>query len=204
MRAHAPAAERNAGPILEVLRTVLPAEGLVLEIASGTGQHAVRFARELPNVRFQPSDADPGALDSIVAWSTAEPSPGLLSPLCLDVQRTPWPLSHADAIVCINMIHIAPWAATEALFQGGARVLSPGAPLVLYGPFRFGGQFLAESNAVFDASLRGRDPRWGVRDVDDVTRVASAAGFVRERIVPMPANNHSVVFRRVPASEGAS
>lgn len=196
MRAHAPAAERNAGPILEVLREVLPAEGLVLELASGTGQHAVHFARALPGLRFQPTDGDAAALASIAAWAAAEPSPGLLAPLRLDVHEAPWSVRQADAVLCINMIHIAPWTATEALFRGAAAILSPGAPLVLYGPFRFGGAFLAESNAVFDASLRGRDPRFGVRDLDEVTAVAAAAGFARERVVAMPVNNHTVVFRR--------
>lgn len=196
MRLSAPAAERNRGPILDVLRRELPASGVVLEIASGTGTHAVFFSRGLPSLQFQPTDPSEEALASIAAWSEAEPSPNLLAPRRLDVLDDDWGVARADAVLCINMIHIAPWQATLALFRGAKRLLAPSAPLVLYGPFKFGGVFLAESNAVFDASLRGRDEAWGVRDLDDVTRVAEEHGFLRKSLVDMPAQNHVVVFRR--------
>lgn len=194
---NAPAAERNRGPILEVLREVLPAHGLVLEIASGTGQHAVHFAAALPHLEFQPTDVDPAALGSVQAWVADAGLPNVRPPVPLDVCEPRWPVEAADAIFCANMIHIAPWAATLGLFAGAERVLPLGAPLVLYGPFAFSGRFTAPSNEAFDQSLRGRDPAWGVRDLDDVTRIAEQHGLARERLVEMPANNHTVVFRRL-------
>lgn len=194
-RRHAPAAERNAGPILEVLREVLPATGDVLEIASGSGQHAVAFAGALPGVTWQPTDGDPDALASIAAWREVAALPNLRAPLPLDV-TAPWPVTRADAIVCINMIHIAPWAATLALLDGAARALAPGAPLVTYGPYRFAGVTTAPSNDAFDASLRARDPAWGVRDVRDLAGEAAARGLLLARIVARPANNHVLVFVR--------
>jgi SAM-dependent methyltransferase len=156
MKRSAPSALRNRAPILEVLRRVLPAEGVVLELASGTGEHAVHFAAALPGLTWQPSDPSPEARASIAAWRAEAALPNLRPPLPLDVVA-PWPLDDVAplaAIVCINMIHIAPWAATEALFAGAARALAPGAPLVTYGPYRFGGAFTADSNAAFDADLR--------------------------------------------------
>jgi hypothetical protein len=196
-RLHSPACERNREPILRVLEETLPAEGLVLEIASGTGMHAVYFARHLSSIAWQPSDADDASLASIEAWRRAEPSENLRAPIRLDVLALPWPIERADAIFNANMIHISPWETTLALFDGAARVLSgEGAPLILYGPFLRDGRHTAESNAAFDASLRARDPRWGVRDLDVVADVARERGFVRERVVEMPANNLSVVFRR--------
>ncbi|HVY48743.1 MAG TPA: DUF938 domain-containing protein [Minicystis sp.] len=194
---HAAATERNRAPILEVLARVLPTKGFVLEIASGTGEHAVHFARALPGVRWQPTDADAAALGSIAAHRAEAELPNLLAPVRLDVRDAAWPVDAADAVVCINMIHIAPFAACEALFRGAAARLAPQSPLVLYGPFRFDGVFTAPSNAAFDADLRARDPAWGVRDLADVQRVARAAGFVRDELVGLPANNHAVVFRRV-------
>jgi SAM-dependent methyltransferase len=183
-------------PIRDVLRGLLAGGARVLEIASGTGEHAAFLAAELPDVVWQPSDADPAARASIEAWRAEAARPNLLAPIALDAASDAWPPVSADAIVCINMIHIAPWAACEGLFRGAARLLAPGGLLYLYGPFRFGGAFLAESNAVFDASLRGRDPAWGVRDLDDVTALAAASGFTREAVIDMPANNHSVALRR--------
>jgi len=201
-RLHSPACERNREPILRVLEGVLEDldEGaLVLEIASGTGMHAVFFASRLPAVIWQPSDADEPALRSIEAWRAAEPSPNLRAPLRLDVLAEAWPIDHADAIFNANMIHISPWETCLALFERGAQILDEeGAPLVLYGPFKIDGAHTAESNAAFDASLRARDSRWGVRDLAEVTAVARAHGFVLERTVQMPANNLCVVFRRVP------
>lgn len=198
MKRHAPATQRNRTFILDVLRRVLAGRREVLEIASGTGEHAVFFAAELPGVVWQPSDPDPGALASIDAHRLEAGLPNLAPARRLDVTEDAWGVERADALVCINMIHIAPWSAAEGLFRGAARLLGEGAPLVLYGPFRFGGQFTAPSNEAFDASLRARDPAWGVRDLDDVTALAERAGFTRTEVIAMPANNHTVVFRRVP------
>ena len=195
---HAAATERNREPILEVLRGILPPTGLVLEIASGTGQHVVFFARALPALRWQPSDPSSAHLDSIRAWTTASGVDNVAAPLVLDVEQQPWPVTHADAILNINMIHIAPWPATTALFQGAARLLPPSGVLFLYGPFKRDGQHTAESNQRFDERLRGEDPRWGVRDLGDVQAVAVSAGFHPPEIIPMPANNLSLVFRGPP------
>jgi len=193
---HAAATERNREPILAVLRRVLPAGGQVLEIASGTGQHATFFAAALPAVRWLPSDPQVAHRQSVAAWSAATGATNVAAPADLDVERWPWPVAHADAIVCINMIHIAPWSAAEALFAGAARVLPAGGVLFLYGPFKRDGAHTAESNQRFDERLRAEDPRWGVRDLADVTALARAAGFEEPEIVPMPANNLSLVFRR--------
>lgn len=193
---HAAATERNRGPILDVLRSALPATGLVLEIASGTGQHAAFFAPALPGLRWQPSDTSERLLESIRAWTTTAAAGNLLSPVLLDVEHDPWPVAAADAIVTINMLHIAPWSAAEALFRGAARLLPAGGVLFLYGPFKRGGQHTAESNQRFDERLRSDDPRWGVRDLDDVQALAASAGFDAAEIVSMPANNLSLVFRR--------
>jgi SAM-dependent methyltransferase len=193
---NAPAAERNKQPILEVLAPLLPASGEVLEIASGTGQHAAHFAAALPGLRWRPSDPDPAARASIAARIADEKLANVGAPLDLDVTRQPWPLERADAVVCINMIHISPWAATGALMQGSARILPAGGLLFLYGPYRRGGAHTAPSNEAFDASLRAQDPAWGVRDLETVAGVAASAGFSLEKVVAMPANNLSVVFRR--------
>ncbi|HUS66361.1 MAG TPA: DUF938 domain-containing protein [Kofleriaceae bacterium] len=195
MRRTPPAAERNAEPILEVLRRVLPQRGLVVEVASGSGYHAGVFARALPELAWQPTDRDPDGLASIAAWVDAAALPNLRAPLRLDV-TAPWPVERADAVLCINMIHIAPWTSAIALLDGAARVLPAGAPLVTYGPYRFDGVFTAPSNADFDASLRARDPGWGVRDVADLRREAAARGLALEEEVAMPANNHTLIFRR--------
>ena len=192
----APAAERNKDAILDVLRQVLPERGLVLEVASGTGQHAVHFAAALSGVSWQPSDPDPENRASIAAYVSASGLKNAAAPIAVDARDASWPIDAADAIVCINMIHIAPWAAAEGLFSGAARLLSEGKPLVLYGPFKRGGRHTAPSNAEFDASLKRRDAAWGVRDLDDVTALAQRHGFELDREVPMPANNLTVVFRR--------
>jgi hypothetical protein len=193
---HAAATERNRGPILEILRRVLPPSGLVLEIASGTGQHVAFFGRELPALRWQPSDPSPAHLESIRAWTVAFGLENVAPPARLEVEISPWPLAHADAILNINMIHIAPWAAAEALFRGAARLLPAAGVLFFYGPFKRDGRHTAESNARFDERLRGEDPRWGVRDLVDVEAVAAAAGFGTPEVIAMPANNLSLVFRR--------
>lgn len=193
---NAPAAERNKEPILGVLRQVLPERGLVLEVASGTGQHVVHFARALGDLQWQPSDPDARSRRSIAAWVAAAALPNIRPPLELDVRARPWPLGRVDAIVCINMIHIAPWAATTGLFAGAAEMLSPGGVLFLYGPYRIGGAHTAESNEAFDRSLRAQDPTWGVRDLESVIATAQASGFAFCEHVAMPANNFSVVFRK--------
>lgn len=195
---HAPATQRNREPILEVLRQVLPAEGMVLEISSGTGQHAAFFAAGLPGVSWQPSDLSAEHLRSIEAWRQVSAASNLLAPMFLDVQASPWPVTRAAAVVNINMIHIAPWEACKALMSGAAELLQPGAPLILYGPFKRNGEHTSESNAAFDARLRQEDPRWGVRDLNDVEQLALQANFALEQVVTMPANNLSVVFRRRP------
>lgn len=192
MRLDYPATRRNREPILEVLRTVLPARGTVLEIASGSGQHTAAFAPAFPDLRFQPSDREPHLLASIAAH--AEGLPNVAAPLHLDVEER-WPVQQVDAILCINMIHISPWACTEALLDGAGEHLAAGAPLYLYGPFMVDGEHTSASNAAFDQSLRGRDPSWGVRDLGAVVARAEATGLRHERTVPMPANNLSVVFR---------
>ncbi|KVV46435.1 SAM-dependent methyltransferase [Burkholderia ubonensis] len=198
MRLSAPAAERNRGPILDVLRRVLPARGDVLEIASGTGQHVVHFAAGLPGLHWRPSDPDAQARRSIAAWIAQAGLSNVDAPLAFDVRDASWPFAALDAIVCINMIHIAPWACAEALFAGASRVLRPGGVLVLYGPYRREGRHTAPSNAAFDAQLRSRDPSWGVRDLETVVALGLDRGLDCIEVVEMPANNLSVVFRRVP------
>ena len=187
--------ERNKGPILEVLREVLPARGTLLEIASGSGQHAAFFAAQLPNLTIQPSDIDPELRASILAYQ-AEAGPNLRPPIALDVTAADWGVGTVDAILCANLIHIAPWAAAEGLIAGAARHLAPSGVLVLYGPYRIGGTHTAESNAAFDQSLRARDPRWGVRDLEAVVALAEGAGLGLRKRVAMPANNQTLVFER--------
>lgn len=196
MKQVAPAAGRNKEPIRTVLADHLPPTGLILTIAEGSGEHAVHFARSFPALTWQPTDRDPTALASIAAYRDEESLPNLRAPLALDVTTTPWPIAHADAITCINMIHISPWSATLALFAGASRLLAPNALLYLYGPYKFSGEFTAASNAAFDHSLRSRNPEWGVRDVTDLDTLAHSSGFLRTHTIDMPANNHSLIFRR--------
>ncbi|MGE5146784.1 MAG: DUF938 domain-containing protein [Candidatus Eiseniibacteriota bacterium] len=195
-RLSAPAVARNREPILAVLRRVLPAAGTVLEIASGTGEHAAYCAPHFPALAWQPTDRDPGNLASIAAWAAASGAATIRPPIALDVTARDWGVTAVAAILCINMIHISPWAATEALMAGAGRLLPPGGPLYLYGPYKRGGRHTAPSNAAFDADLRRRDPAWGVRDLDDVARTAERNGLDLAEIVEMPANNLSVVFRQ--------
>ncbi|MEP7222437.1 MAG: DUF938 domain-containing protein [Novosphingobium sp.] len=195
-RQQAPAAQRNRDPILAVLQSVLADARLVLELASGTGEHAVHFARNLPGLIWQPSDPSPAARASIAAWAASEGLGNVLPPLDLDAASERWPLAGAAAIVCINMIHISPWESTLGLMRGAGRVLPAGAPLVLYGPYKRAGHPLEPSNADFDASLRSRDPRWGLRDLDAVVAVAAEQGLALDRVIEMPANNLSVIFRK--------
>jgi len=196
-RRSAPHVARNAGPIAEVLRAVLPERGLVLEIASGSGEHALHVARAFPGLLVQPSDPEPAALRSIEAWRAEAGLFNLLPAVALDARAAEWPVAAADAILCINMIHISPWAATEGLMRGAGRLLAPGALLYLYGPYRQAGVETAPSNEAFDENLRARDPSWGLRDLEDVAAEAEANGLALDRIVAMPANNISVVLRRL-------
>jgi len=189
-------AERNKGAILEVLQRVLPRAGLVLEIASGTGQHVVHFARALPGLTWQPSDIDPDFRASIALWTRHEALSNVREPLALDVFRLPWPLAHADAIVCINMLHVAPRAATAALFRGAAAILPAGGIVFLYGPYRRFGRHTAPSNEEFDAQLREQDPEWGLRDLEEVERAARESGIELVETVAMPSNNFSLVLRK--------
>lgn len=193
---HAPATARNREPILDVLRSVLPESGTVLEIASGTGEHAVFMAQHLPHLTWQPSDLDSEALASIEAWCREASLPNLRGPLAVDATAVDWGIDRVDAIVCINLVHISPWAATEGLVRGASRRLEPGSPLYLYGPYRIDGRPTAPSNEAFDASLRARNPDWGVRSVSDVQRCAESVGLLLSEMIDMPANNFSVVFRR--------
>ena len=198
-RRFAPAVARNRDPLLAVLRPRLPRRGLVLEVASGTGEHLAALAALTPDLTFQPTDPDPDARASTDAWAQHLSARNMRPALPLDAAAPETrPVAAADAMLCVNMVHIAPWAATLGLLRGAARLLPPGAALVLYGPFRRGGIHTAPSNAAFDASLRARDPAWGVRDLDAVA--AAAEGFHRPEIIPMPANNLTVVFRRAAAS----
>lgn len=200
MKKHAPAALRNREPILGVLRNELPEWGVVLEIASGSGEHAVYFAQALRGLEWQPSDPDAEALASIAAYradyGAASDNVNLREPVLLDAAAESWAVKRADAIVCINMIHIAPWAVCEGLFAGAARILSgKNVPLVLYGPFIEPDVETAESNRQFDASLRSRNEQWGIRDIEDVDRVAHAHGLARTARHAMPANNLMLVYR---------
>jgi SAM-dependent methyltransferase len=195
-RIYYPHVVRNRDPILDVLRRVLPAEEMVLEIASGSGEHASYFAERLPSLFWQPTDADANALASIAAHRTAANAANLLPPLHLDVTSAQWPVQRADVVMCNNMIHISPWAATEGLIAGAARTLPPGGMLFLYGPYKIDGRHTAPSNQDFDASLRARDPGWGIRDLADVADLAERHGFAPAETVKMPANNLSVIFRR--------
>ncbi|MEO6387543.1 MAG: DUF938 domain-containing protein [Croceibacterium sp.] len=196
MKRIAPAAARNRDPISAVLTEELAATGTVLEIASGSGEHAVHFARTYPALVWQPSDPDADALASIADWREDGGFANLLPPLKLDVTTLPWPIARADAIVCINMVHISPARATEALLEGAAEVLAQEGPLVLYGPFLERAVQTAPSNLAFDISLKARDPRWGLREAEWIDQLAAEQGFSRTRRVKMPANNLVLVYRR--------
>jgi SAM-dependent methyltransferase len=195
-RQYRPHVPRNRDPILDVLRRVLPQRGLVLEIASGSGEHAAYFARSLPALTWWPSDPDQTALASAAAHRDDAALPNLLAPLRLDVTAPAWPIERADAIVCCNMIHIAPWTACEGLIAGAARVLRPGGILYLYGPYKIGGAHTAQSNQEFDGYLRSQNPAWGIRDLDEVTALAGHHNIKPIETVAMPANNLSVIFSR--------
>lgn len=202
-RLHAEATLRNRDAILEALSTALPHEGLVLEIASGTGEHAIYFAPRLAPLTWQPSDPNAEMRASIATWRETAPSPGLRPPLALDVTDPAWPLERADALVAINLLHIAPWPVCPALMAGAARLLPPGGPLVLYGAYKVGGRHTAPSNAAFDDGLRARNPDWGVRDVEAVDAAARAHGLEPAEHRSMPNNNFFLVYRRTGAPKNS-
>lgn len=192
------AAERNKEPILAVLESVLPPAGRALEIASGTGQHVCFFAAALPGLRWLPTEPDDAARAAMNSRIRESGLTNVDAPVALDVHEPRWPVGDAlDAIVCINMIHISPWSSTAALCAGAARHLRVGGLLVTYGPYLENGTAV-QSNLDFDASLRRRNPAWGLRDLDDVTRVADEHGLARRQVVRMPANNLTVVFAKTP------
>ncbi len=198
-RLSSPSAGRNREPIRVVLERVLPRGAKVLEIGAGTGEHAVHLAAARPDLDWRPSELDSASRASIAAWTAHRGLANVAAPLTIDVREPVWGVEDEapfDAVVSINMIHIAPWEAALGLLAGAARLLAPGGALFLYGPFARGGAHAAPSNAAFDASLKARDPRWGVRDLDDVAAAAAPHGLALEEVVEMPANNLSVVFRR--------
>ena len=196
MKRQAPAVERNREPIAAVLGEELPGEGVILEVASGTGEHAVHFARIYPGLAWQPSDPDPEALASIAAWRAEEGLANLCEPVLLDAAAPAWPIAAADAVLCINMIHISPLAAAEGLLAGAAALLARGAPLIVYGPYLEAGVETAASNVEFDAWLKRRDPGFGLRSAEWLDERAAAQGFARTRRIAMPANNLTLVYRR--------
>jgi hypothetical protein len=193
-----PSVARNRGPILSALKPHLPKSGTVLEIAAGTGEHAVHCAASLPGLQWQPTDPDPEALASISAWRDAAALANLLAPLQLDAAAPDtWPITSANAIVNINMIHISPWAATQGLMHGAGRILAAGDPLFLYGPYIERDVDTAPSNLAFDQSLRDRNPQWGIRHLDEVTALARRHSFELSARVAMPANNLALIFRKI-------
>ena len=195
-RRFAPATARNRDPILEVLGPLLPEAGLVLEVASGTGEHVVHFAQARPDLVWQPSDPSPEARESIAAWAEAEGLPNVRAPLALDAAAEDWPVDDFDAAVCINMLHISPWEATQGLMRGVGKRLVCGGLLYIYGPFRRADAPTAPSNEAFDAELKSRDARWGLRMLEDVQAEAESHGLGFEAFVEMPANNLSLIFRK--------
>jgi hypothetical protein len=194
-RRSAPAALRNREPIAEVLAEWLPPSGLVLEIASGTGEHAVFFAERFPQLDWQPSDVHPSALSSVAAWREAARLPNVQPPLVLDAGLADWPIDRADAILSINMVHISPWTSALGLLAGAQRLLAPGAPLILYGPWLKGDVDTVASNLEFDADLKRRDPEWGLRRVEDFAAAAEERGLALEATRAMPANNLMLLLR---------
>lgn len=179
-----------------MLARELPAGGTVLELASGTGEHAVFFARAFPHLQWQPSDADADALASIAAWSAQVGLANLLPPLAIDARAAEWPVDSVSAVVAINMVHISPWAATDGLFAGAARVMAGSGPLVLYGPYFERDVVAAASNTAFDLDLKRRNPQWGLRLAEDVDALALKHGFARSARYPMPANNLMLIYRQ--------
>lgn len=195
-RLSSPSTERNRAPLAEILSRVLPASGTLLEVASGTGEHAVHLAPLFPQLAWQPSDIDPSSLASIAAWREAMPSSNLLPPVRIDVLDRPWPIRRADVVLAVNLIHISPWETTLELMAGAGEILEPSGALVTYGAYRIDGRHTAPSNETFDAWLKVRDARHGVRDLEAVVAAARDAGLELTERIPMPANNFTLVFRR--------
>ena len=193
----APAALRNREPIADVLAEELPSSGTVLEIASSTGEHAAFFATRFPHLEWQPTDPDPEALASIEAWRGEADLPNLRAPAALDAASPEWPIEGADAMLCINMIHISPWEASKGLFAGAARLLPKGGKLLLYGPYLEDEVETAQSNLDFDAWLKARDPRFGLRNIADVDTLAARNGLSRSRRAEMPANNLTLAYLKL-------
>ncbi len=199
-RLYSPSAARNSNPILQELKRLLPAQGKVLEIGCGTGEHCVRFAAAMPALTWLPSDPDPASRASTASWIASSGLNNVMAPVDVDASAAVWDvetLAPFDVMVSINMIHIAPWAAAVGLFSGAGRLLGARGMLVLYGPFVHSGVHNAPSNAEFDASLRARNPSWGLRDIADLQRLAAAAGLRAGDSITMPANNSLLVFHRV-------
>ncbi|WP_374763001.1 DUF938 domain-containing protein [Yunchengibacter salinarum] len=200
-RRHAPAVARNTAPLIETLTPLLPARGMVLEVASGTGEHAAAFARAFPHLTFQPSDRDDEHLGSIRAWVNHANAANLRPPLTLDVTASPWPLDESPAaILAINLMHISPWAVTQALFAEAGRLLSEGAALISYGPYKIDGKHTSDSNEKFDESLKSRDSSWGIRDLDTLREEAAKHGLRLAGRHAMPANNFTLDFRKGAAA----
>jgi len=193
---HAPATMRNRDAIVDILRAILPDQGTILEIASGTGEHIVYFGLQFPNLTFQPSDPDPACCQSIAAWTKREAVANVLPPKQLDAQATEWSIPKPAAILCINMVHISPWESSIGLFEKAGELLDPGAPLYLYGPYLRVDVETAPGNLAFERSLKSRDLRWGLRDVADMDALAVQNGFARESLIEMPSNNISLVYRK--------
>lgn len=191
-----PAAERNKDPIRAVLTRTLPPTGTVLEIASGTGPHVLHFAAAMPSLVWQPSEADPTLRNAIDDALREQAPSNVRPPLTLDVLQAEWPIARADALVCINLTHVAPWSATEALLDGAAAILPAGGVGVIYGPFRREGGHTAESNRAFDEALRARNPEWGLRDIEAVIAAAEARGLPSRELIEMPANNLCLVLAK--------
>jgi cyclopropane fatty-acyl-phospholipid synthase-like methyltransferase len=193
---YAPAADRNKEPLVAVLSTLLPQRGAVLEIASGTGQHVVHFARSFPSLSWQPSEADEGLISSIRGHAQCSGCSNIEDVIQVNVHAPVWSVDIYDAIIAINMIHIAPWSATHDLFRGGTEHLKYGGTLIMYGPYRFFGYDHAESNRLFDQRLRAQNAAWGIRNLESIGQVAAGFGFALSAAIPMPANNHVLVFKR--------
>ncbi len=196
VRLSSPAALRNRGPISDVLRDILPETGIVLEIASGSGEHIIHFAGLFPALIWQASDPSPEARASILAWSKAEQAANVLPPLDIDAAGDQWPVQRADAMIAINMVHISPWPATQGLLKAAGRLLPAGGVLFLYGPYRRDGHPLVQSNVDFDADLRARNPAWGIRRLEDLEETGGQSGLSIASVAEMPANNLGVTFRR--------
>lgn len=195
-RRSAPAALRNRDPISDVLAEWLPTDGIVLEIASGTGEHVVHFAERFPRLQWQPSDIHPDALASIAAWRREAGLPNIREAIVIDASHPDWPVDHADALLSINMVHISPWASALGLLDGAARLLSSGAPLVLYGPWKRAGVETAASNLEFDSELKRRNPEWGLRSVEEFAAAAAARALLLKQCRAMPANNLMLLLER--------